>query len=338
MSASIRDVAARAGVSTATVSNVLNGRRVRDDGIDRAVRDAAAALGYRASEAASNLRRSRSRVVGMVVPDLRNPFFARLVDGVQRVAGDDGYRTFVASSRESVDAEIREIASFRGWKAAGLLVVPAGDGARYARPDALGGLPGVLLDRVPGRCAFDSVGVDDAAATRVGLGRLASLGHRRVLALGASVGAPNLEARLLACRAAAAEHGTILLEHRIAHPGADRFDADEADRLAATLTARDPPTAVFGLSIVATRSVLGVIGRCGLAMPSRLSLLGFDDSRWLEAVHPGIAAIAQPVEAMARAGWSALSARLDDEDAPPRAAVLACEPRWRDSVATAPAV
>ncbi len=350
MPVTINDVARMAAVSPGTVSNVLNGRRSQEDVIATAVFRAVKTLNYRVNEAASNLRLRQSRIIGMVVPDLRNPFFSRLIDSAQRIVGLDGYRLFVTSSRESVKVEIDEIASFVRWKVAGLLVAPSGDGRRYRKANALDEVPCVILDRVPSGCAFDSVSVDDAAACTAGIERLANTGHRRILLTYVDTKAPNLALRIDACERAADRLGLELL--RESCPAIDSPEAQQLSdhRIARVLNRKCAPDALFSLSIITTRQALRVLGQSGRRIPEDVSLLGFDDSQWLESLHPGIDAIAQPVEAMAEAGWQALVARLQTDlrgsrkgifegdhqesvsDRSCTHTVLDCEARWRGSV------
>ena len=123
---SIRDVARRAGVSPGCVSNVINGRRKLDDPIGRAVLQAVRDLGYRRNTMASNLRRSQSRIIGLVIPDFENPFFAELVAKLEHRAEATNYRIVATSSREDADIEAREIDELVGWRVAGVKATGTG--------------------------------------------------------------------------------------------------------------------------------------------------------------------------------------------------------------------
>ena len=123
----IRDVASRAGVSVATASNVVNGNRPVGEASRQRVAEAIAALGYRLNRSASALRGKSTRLVGMVVPDITNVFFASLVHGVEALAESDGYDLLIVSSSEDTAKERRRVEALVARRIDGLIVVPASD-------------------------------------------------------------------------------------------------------------------------------------------------------------------------------------------------------------------
>src|SRR5271157_2831923 len=123
----IRDVASRAGVSVATASNVVNGNRPVGEASRRRVVEAIAALDYRLDRAASALRGKSTRLIGMVVPDITNVFFASLVHGVETLAEREGYDLLIASTSEDAANQRRRIEALIGRRIDGLIVVPADD-------------------------------------------------------------------------------------------------------------------------------------------------------------------------------------------------------------------
>jgi LacI family transcriptional regulator len=157
----IRDVASRVGVSVATASNVVNGNRPVGEASRRRVVEAIAALGYRLDRAASALRGKSTRLVGMVVPDITNVFFAGLVQGVEALAERDGYDLLIVSSGEDAAKERRRVEALVARRIDGLIVVPASDDTMVAPEGQTDGVrlpPAVLIDRggriqAPRRCA-----------------------------------------------------------------------------------------------------------------------------------------------------------------------------------------
>lgn len=305
---SLRDVARRAGVSTGCASNVLNRRRPQDDEIGRRVLAAAEALGYRADAMAANLRRATSRLVGVVLPDFQNPFFGALLSALEREAARTGHRITAASTHDDPKAERREILALMDWRLAGLIVVPA---ASSQALDGLG-LPVVVADRTGGPHGTDEVGADGRAAAAEVIRRLAALGHDRVLLAFSDDSAPNIAERLDGAGTAAQAAGVALEPLRCG------WSVESADRaFAAHLEGAPAPRAVFALTNLIALSGWSALVRRGL-MPGRdLAFVSFDDADWMAHMHPPVAAVAQPVEEIARRAWARLMARIGGEGGGP---------------------
>jgi LacI family transcriptional regulator len=304
---SIRDVARRAGVSAACASNVLNRRRRQDDPIGLAVLAAVADLGYRANTMAANLRRINSRLVGVVLPDFENPFFGALLSALEREAEASGYRLTAASSRDDPAIEAREVAELLGWRVAGLLLVPTLGGT--AALSARGEVPVVVVDRVTGAGRTDEVSVDNDAAARAVTERLVALGHRHILLAASDPQVPNVAERIRGAEAAAGPAGATI---EVLPCGWTVASAEAAFR---RRFAEGPvPTAVFTLNNLAALAAYGAARRRGLTPGIDLALASFDDSAWMAHMHPAVAAVAQPVEAIAAAAWDRLTARIDGDD------------------------
>ena len=335
----IRDVAHAAAVSPATVSNVITGRRNVDPAIRLRVTEAVDALGYRPDRVASILRSAARSVVGAVVPELTNPFFAALVERLEREAQAAGKRLLVAASGGDPDEEEREVAALVAWRPAGVIVVPC-DG-RFAARALLerDGVPFVVVDRplLQGE-AVDTVAVDNAAAAMEGARRLLELGHRSVLVLASSLAVSNMRERVEGICAIVA--GLRDVDLRVVEAG---FKVAGAAQLAtAELERRPAPTAVFALNNVLTLATLRATAQLGLELPRDVSLLGFDDYDWMEVFRPPLCAVRQPVAELAQAAWRHLAARMGPGPRPtelePCHVRLPCRLVWRGSVGAPPEV
>ena len=162
----IRDVAARAGVPTATVSNVPTGRRQVAESRRRLVLEAVAALGYQPDHSAASLRRRHTRTVGIVVPDLTNPFFAALVQRIEERAALDDYHILLVDSSHDAGREAARTRALLARRIDGLILAPTQD-ALPAVGGPGGGLPPtVLLDRGFGLAGFDTVAADNSLTLR----------------------------------------------------------------------------------------------------------------------------------------------------------------------------
>lgn len=322
---SIRDVARHAGVSAGCVSNVMNGRRRQDDPIGRAVLQAVDELGYRRNTMASNLRRAQSRIIGLVIPDFENPFFAELVSQLERCAEATGYRIVAASSREDCDIEAREIDELAGWRVSGILLIPSVK-SRAQALIAESATPFVLLDRIFAGTSADAVGVDNAEASEAVVHRLVGLGHRRILVAYLGGGIDNVTERLDGVRRASSDAGDGVTVDYL--PTATSVEAARS-ALAGYLDSNPAPDAVFCLFNTATLAAYGLLLERGLEPGVKTALVGFDDSAWMAHVHPPVAAIVQPVRAIAEHAWARILARVEGDDSPGIIQRLSCvlEPR-----------
>ena len=317
-------------MSPGTVSNVLTARRPVGAAVAERVRSAVRELGYVADLGAARLRTRRTSIVAALVPDLRNPFFAGIVAELERRARDDGFELFVASVGDEPGCERARLSALIAWRPAGIVAIPADD--RFVARDVVrrAGIPCVLVDRVPDDCSFDSVSVDNAAASAAAVRHLLAGGHRRVLLVASSLALRNVRERVQgALEVAQAPRSPVTVE--VLEVG---LEPDAARSRTAERLAREPrPDAVFALTIDATLGALGAIAARGLRAPVDIGLLGFDDYAWMQSVDPPISAVRQPIEAIAADAWAALRERITGADGPPRAVLHPCSLEVRASSA-----
>jgi LacI family transcriptional regulator len=306
----IRDVASRAGVSVATASNVVNGNRPVGEASRRRVVEAIAALGYRLDRSASALRGRSTRLIGMVVPDITNVFFASLVHGVEALAERDGYDLLIVSSGEDAAKERRRVEALIARRIDGLIVVPAQDDSMAALAGEADGArlpPTVLIDRGAEAPGFDTVRADCDAGGYAAARCLIDLGHRDIAVLSHSKRLENIELRIAGARRALAEAGLEGRE-RVIYGGGDLESLRGAIEL--ELYRADRPTAVFALTNVCALASLKAARGLGLEVPGDVSIVGFDDFDWMFALRPYLTTVAQPVEDFASSAWRLLTRRL----------------------------
>ncbi len=306
----IRDVASRAGVSVATASNVVNGNRPVGDASRRSVVEAIATLGYRLDRSASALRGKSTRLVGMVVPDITNVFFASLVHGVEALAERDGYDLLIVSSSEEAAKEHRRIDALVARRIDGLIVVPAIDDSMTSLKCGAGGSrlpPIILVDRGAGAPEFDTVSADCEAGGYAATRHLVGLGHRDIALLTHSKRLDNIESRIAGARRALAEAGLEGRE-RVIYSGHDLESLRGAIEI--ELHRADRPTAIFALTNVCALASIKAARGLNLEIPGDMSIVGFDDFDWMFALRPYLTTVAQPVEDFASAAWRLLMRRL----------------------------
>jgi LacI family transcriptional regulator len=324
----IRDVADRAGVATATVSNVLTGKRQVAEDRRRLVLEAVAALGYRPNHMAASLRRRHTRTVGIVVPDLTNPFFGSLVHRIEELAAERDYQILLVGSNHDGRQEGARIQALLARRIDGLIVASTRDDGASFGAFAAQLPPTVLVDRAFGLAGFDTVAADNAEACYRGCRHLLELGHRDIALLGTSSDLANMRERIAGYRRALAEAGAAPRE-RVVLGGFSIEGCRGA--IEQELRRADRPSAVFAASYDATLGAIKAIRALDLAFPENVSLLGFDDSDWMTALRPYVSAIAQPIEKMAVKAWRLLIARLGGEDGAPARILLPCTLQIRES-------
>lgn len=325
----IRDVAARAGVSTATVSNVLSGNKPVNADLQARVREAARDLAYQVDRVASQLRSGQTRVVGVLVPDLDDSFFTALVSQLEVMAQKDGYDIILASSRDELGLEQSRLRALLAWRPAGLVVVPCTDAVPEVLRGKVGKLPMVFADRVPPEgSVVDTVSINNREAGEHAARHLLAKGHRDILLAASDLAISPIRER--------AQGACDLIRNALGVPPSVIGLGSNADRGSATflgwLQGRTLPSAVIALTNVTTLGTLSALAGLRIDVPGAVSVIGFDDYPWMSARRTGISAIRQPIAEIARIAWQHLRARIEGDDAPPRNIVLPASLQVRDSV------
>jgi DNA-binding LacI/PurR family transcriptional regulator len=301
----IRDVAKRAGVAISTVSAVINRSAPTSDHVIARVEQAIAEIGYAPQRAAQTLRSGRSKLVGVIVPDITNPHFSALARVVETECLKAGYMTFVYNTDEDTEHEMRILRMMRSQRVAGIILISTRSDSRHGRRlRAEINVPTVLMGSSVAGTPYDFVALDDVAAGRMAAARLLELGHRRILVIGGRPGVSSHESRLNGCRMAFKERGLDLAEDQV---GLARFTAARAyEETCRRMSARSPPTAIVSLSNFMTIGVMRALAALKLACPGQVSFIGVDDLDWADVMRPCPTLIAQPIEDMTRTAITAL--------------------------------
>ncbi|MCI9888670.1 LacI family DNA-binding transcriptional regulator [Micrococcales bacterium 31B] len=286
--ATIKDVACSAGVSIATVSRHIAGESVRRaDDIARAIE----ALNYRPNESARGLRRGRTNLVGVIVPDISNPYFAAVIGGIESVCNAHGLRILIASSAESTDQELDLIGSLAPT-VDGFVVVPVAESAasRSALVDAA--VPVVLVDRTLGATqVFDQVRIDNARGSRAAARHLLDLGHTRVGVLSGPASALPGRERHDAFVAEFAAAGAPLDPSLVMHGDFTRTHGRNSMRNLLALA--EPPTAVFAGNNLIAQGALQELRVREIEVPTHMSFIGFDDLDLAALLTPPLTVVAR---------------------------------------------
>lgn len=325
----IREVAARAGVSIATVSNVFSGNKPVNADLRERVQNAAQELSYQVDRAASQLRSGQAKVVGVLVPDLDDVFFTSLVSQLEVMAQADGFDIIIASSRDDVGQEQSRLRALLAWRPSGLIAVPCSDEVPLGLAGEIGRLPMVFADRVPPEgSVVDTVAIDNCEAGEIAARHLLAQGHHEIVVAASSLGISPIRERVRGAhdliRAKRGLEPTIVELGSNAERGADIF--------LHWLERNARPSAVIALTNVTTLSTLSALARLRIDVPDPVSVVGFDDYPWMSARKTGLTAIRQPIAEIAAAAWNRLRARMSGDAAPPQRIVLQTSLQVRDSV------
>ena len=325
--ARMSDVAKLAGVSTMTVSRVLNDNANVLEETRRRVFSAVEKLNYRRNELARSLREQRSREIGILVPNLYDPFFALCAHVVNGVVRSKNYSVHIATTDENPETESIEAARMLRRHIEGLVVIPAemgsGGASRLLSPD-FEGLPMVTLDRPlqSRRRRVDAVLVENKRGAQTGTEHLLNMGHKRVVFVGLDRRLYTIRMRydgyIAAMRARGLEDKAVFL----------RGEAGETSETVRSLIhSRQPPEALFCGNNLLTRQVLHALQALDIHPPDRIALAGFDDFETADLIRPGITVVRQPIEDLARRAAEILFARIADptSDAAGRRIVLPLE-------------
>jgi LacI family transcriptional regulator len=304
--ATIKEVAEMAGVSRSTASRALGGNGYVAEPVRARVRNAAKKLGYVVDVTARSLKQQSSRLIGVVVSDLTNPFYAGLASGAAQAARAAGYTTVLIDDRDAGSEEGYAAEALVSLRVAGIVGTPVSDG--LVTFGLSHGIPVVEVDRrfVPDRATGGVV--DNRAAARSATEHLLALGHRRIaLLIDETEWTTGLE-RFEGYTDALGASGVPLDERIVVSAGWDVEDARRAaNRL---LRADDRPTALFAANNLLAEGAWRAAHDRGLQIPHELSLVAFDDAAWMSMVEPGITAVVQDPGAIGVAAVQAVLTKI----------------------------
>ena len=343
---SIADVAAHAGVSPTTVSHALSGKRKVSESVRVRVQQAMEELGYVPSRSAQNLAIGRTRVVGLIVPDIRNSFFAELAHGVEAAAIARGYNVILCTTGFDHAREVDYLAMIRSRAVDGLIYAAGSPPTNSQLGALLGDLPLVLVDeQVPGATAPSFVS-DNLLGGRLAAEHLLALGHRRSVVLAAEGGLVSSLQRVSGFRdtwlAAGAEPPLVLTGSFTEEGGREAILPHLAALASVDALGPGAATAVFAVNDLMALGAMDELQSAGIDVPGRVSVVGFDDIAAGRYARPRLTTVRQDVDGLGRRAAEALVDALEgaapaDPAAGQARHVLPVSLTVRQSTARAPA-
>ena len=291
----IKEVADLAGVAVGTVSHVITGSVPVSEPLRLKVQAAIRKLDYHPNHVARSLKTSRTRTLGIIVPDMTIPYFPRVIRGAEAAARNRNYSVIAVNSDDSVSRQKELLTLLRSQRVEGILLVMA------AAPAPLGQLAGlvaagiglVCLDRIPERFRVDSVSVEDVAAAELGVNHLIGIGHRRIAIVTGPLSLKNERQRLLGYRQALDRAGLPLDDELIWHGNLRPEDVETVCR--ERLADRDRrPDAIFATNGPTGLGVLRALRGCDLRTPGDIAFATFDELTVDDLFLPAITTVVQP--------------------------------------------
>ncbi len=321
----IRDVAAAAGVSTATVSYVLNGTGSVSSATADRVRDCVEELGYRANSLAVAHRTGRSRTIGLAVADLTNPFFPEFARGVHKAAITSGFGVFLIDAQGSHDIELEGLEMLSDRVPEGLIWVPVGDDILSTRPIPLP-FPVVTFDReLPD---FDSVNADIRHGGELQAELINANGHKRLGIISGPQWSDTGQLRREGLLDRLDDDVEVVWEFSV------DYSSHIPDEVREAILSHEVSCAVTANDIQAI-GMLQTYRDAGLSVPDDVSVVGFDDIDLAARVSPGLSTVHLPVEALGMTAFDVLIDRIKNPDMPRRREQLPVSMTIRQSVRSA---
>lgn len=327
----IKDIAKKTGLSTTTVSRVLNGKsdkyRIAKKS-QQIIEAAASELNYVANYFAANLKSGKSNTIGLIVPSLSNPFFANIASNINSEVRKYGYTTIITDSDENVKIEKTELQQFISRNIEGLIIIPCGKEMEHIKQVYDKGLPMILLDRYFEELEIPFVSTDNFEGAYMAANLLIDHGHNSILCIqGVIDSTPNklrVEGFRKAMKEANIENFKVV---------GDSFSVENGYLETKMLFQnKERPTAIFTLSNTIAMGCLKALKEENVRIPQDISLITFDDHLYLDYLATPITSVAQPVEVICKLAIKNLISFLEKGERTIKQIILKPEIIYRESV------
>lgn len=311
----IKAVADYAKVSVATVSRVINKSGYVSRELELRVLEAMEALNFHPSALAQSLRKQRSATIGVLIPQLDQPFFSGLTFAIEQTLFAEGYRMLICSAEENLEKETTYVEMLLRQRVDGVILVPTGQSADNVRRFIERQVPVVLVDRdLPQLEGINRVLADNYNGAYEAVRYLTALGHERIGILGAPVYSEPMNHRVAGAKQALADAGLSLDPDLLITDTLPHFDMGFT--VGGELIDRRPrPTAIFALTDMMAIGVMHAAAKRGLRVPEDLSIIGFDNIPFASYIMPELTTVAQPIYRMGQATGEMLMRHIEQEDA-----------------------
>ena len=315
-SVTIKDVAAHAEVSVATVSAVINENKYVSPELVQRVQASIAILGYQRNSFARGLKTQLSHCIGLIIPDLANPFYTNIARGAEDVAHAHDYSLILGNTDDDPEKEKKYLQLLDSKQADGLIIAVTNYSYAYLQSLPIQNLALVSIDRSLFDLGIDTVLVENKEGARSAVEHLIALGHRRIGLLTGARGIAPTEERLVGYTEALETHG-ISVDPALIVTTRARVEGGEwgASKL---LSLEEPPTAIFMMDGTMAIGALQTLERLGLRCPEDIAIASFDDFVWASVMRPRLTVVDQPTYEIGQQAARLLFDRLQNRERAPK--------------------
>jgi len=312
MKSTMKDVAREAGVSTATVSHVINKTRFVEKETENKVLRVMEKLDYYPNSAAQSLRSQKTKVIGLIVPDISNFFFTTVIRGIENTLKKYGYNLILADSDENLEIEKEQIKVFNAKLIDGLIVASASGDHTFLKKLLNRNSPVVFIDRKPqGCCPGDCVLVNNAEGAYKAISVLIKKGHSKIGAITGLPGLTTSEERIMGYKKALVDYG-IKVDQNLIKIGNSRYDSGY--KLMKELLLNSNITALFVTNNLMTIGAMQFLKEKQINVPDELAIIGFDDYKWASITNPPLSVVKQPSRRIGEKASELLIRRIKKEE------------------------
>lgn len=311
MAATIKDIAKQTGLGLATISSYLNGGNVREKNkikIEQAIEE----LHFEVNEVARGLKTNRTKIIGIVIPELNNIFCAEIITEVEDILRNHGYATMICDCRTDENREKEAVEFLKKRRVDGLIIMPSGKDGKYLQSFVKAGIPVVFIDRKIKGIDCDSVLVDNLGATKHAIKKLIEAGHKKIGMIAGPQDVFTAEERLAGYQEALKEAGIALDENLIIH--GDYTIAGGAAGMRKLVEQNQDMTAVCVSNYEMTMGAIIEVNELNLQIPEQLSFIGFDNIEFAKACVPKLSIVTQPTKEIAGHVAELMLRRLDQNE------------------------
>ena len=323
----VHDVAKQAGVSTATVSRVINDNDAVSPELKAHVREVINELGYRPNKAAHHLRSGKVKRVGVLFADIRNPFFTSVLAGIENYLHEAGYALILGNSNEDAKIESMQLQAFLDEGVAGIILSSVTNSGTQYQQVLDAGIPILAIDRIPRNLKVDSISIDNVRAAKQAALHLINLGHEKIAFIG---GPEHISTAYLRKKG----YLEALEEHPDIKPVIELGDFRQSGGYQATrniLAAHNDISAFLVANNLMTLGALQAFNEKRILIPEQIALVGFDDMPWATSLQPPLTVVAQPTYDMGKIAARLLLDRIKNPDSPIQQVTLETELIIRES-------
>jgi len=311
--ATISSISKATGFSRSTVSRVLNGKasscRISKDTVAK-IQDEAQRCNYMPSLIARSLRTNKTNTIGLIVPNIDNPFFANISSVIVKEARAKGYTIILADTSENEANEVEYIKSLTSRKIDGIIVVPCGNSPETLEKINVGGIPVILVDRYYMETSLSYVSTDNYKGAVLATEYLIKNGHKNIVCIQGTPSAMPVKKRLDGYKDTMSKYG---LSDKISVVGNSFSVQNGYVETKMLINKKDRPTAIFAMSNTVALGVYKAIKENGLTIPKDISIIGFDNYLYLDYIEPPMTRIAQPTDEIGILAVKTLINQIDEK-------------------------